>query len=59
MNNVVKGIIVTVIVLVLLIVVNVICNINGINLDTTVTGTTSAICAMYIYEKIADKKKSE
>ena len=56
MNNVVKAILVTVIVLVVLIIANVICNMNGLNLNAPGSGTLSAICAIFIYEKIADKK---
>ena len=56
MNNVVKAILVTVIVLVVLIIANIICNMNGLNLNAPGSGAISAICAMFIYEKIADKK---
>lgn len=57
--NLLKGIAVTVAVLVVLIVINVICNTNGVELNSTVTGTTAAICAMFIYEKLTKKKSNE
>ena len=53
--KVLKGFLVTVITLVVLMVANIICNKNGIELDTVVTGTTAAIAAMFIYEGITKK----
>ncbi|MCI8293144.1 MAG: hypothetical protein HFH53_06365 [Hespellia sp.] len=58
MKNFLKGAAVVAVVTIVLIIVNVICNINGIDLDSVSTGTTSAICAMFIYNGLTkDDKK--
>ena len=54
-----KGFLVTVITLVALIIVNMICNVNGINLNTIISGTTTAIVAMFIYEAITKKDRTK
>lgn len=56
-SKVLRGVVVTVVVLAVLIVVNIICNINHINLDSTLTGVSASVCAMLIYEGL--EKKAE
>lgn len=57
--KILKGFLVTVITLVSLIIVNMICNVNGINLNTIISGTTTAIVAMFIYEAITKKDRTK
>ena len=57
--KILKGFLVTVITLVALIIVNMICNVNGINLNTIISGTTTAIVAMFIYEAITKKGRTK
>jgi hypothetical protein len=57
--KILKGFLVTVITLVALIIVNMICNVNGINLNTIISGTTTAIVAMFIYEAITKKDRTK
>ena len=57
--KILKGFLVTVITLVSLIIVNIICNVNGINLNTIISGTTTAIVAMFIYEAITKKDRTK
>ena len=48
-------------ILVILMAVNVICNINGINLDAVPVGVVSAIAGMWIYQGLIklEKKKDD
>ena len=57
--KILKGFLVTVITLVALIIVNMICNVNGINHNTIISGTTTAIVAMFIYEAITKKDRTK
>jgi FtsH-binding integral membrane protein len=57
--KILKGFLVTVITLIALIIVNMICNVNGINLNTIISGTTTAIVAMFIYEAITKKDRNK
>lgn len=59
MKHFLKGAAVTVIVLVVLIVINVICNMNGIELDSVSTGTVSAVGAMLIYYGLTKNEKNK
>lgn len=58
MKNLLRGAVVVVIVMIVLIAVNMACNLKGINLDVP-TGTTSAVCAMLLYEGLTKKEKSK
>lgn len=49
MKNFLKGAAVTAVVLIVLIVINVICNMNGHELDSVSTGTVASVCAMLLY----------
>ena len=55
--NLIKGVGITVAVLIVLIIVNVICNMNGIQLDAVVTGTVAAVGAMLVYGGLTKKKE--
>ncbi len=57
--KIVKGFIITVLVLAVLLVVNIICNKNGIELNSVGTGTISAVAAMLIYGGLTKKDKTE
>lgn len=56
MKNLLKGAAVAVAVLIVNLILNIICNKQGINLDSTVTGTVSAVSAMLIYHGLVSKK---
>jgi hypothetical protein len=59
MKKLLRGVIILAIILVVLIIVNVICNINGVNLDSTITGTCTAVAAMLIYEGVEKKQAAK
>lgn len=59
MKNLLKGTAVAVIVLIVNLILNMICNKQGINLDSAVTGTVSAVSAMLIYHGLVNKEKSK
>lgn len=52
-----KGAAVVVIIMIVLIVVNMICNWNGIELDSVSTGTVAAIGGMFIYNGLISREK--
>ncbi len=52
MKHFLKGAAVTAVVLIILMVINVICNMNGINLDSVPIGVLASICAMSIYQAL-------
>ncbi len=39
-------------------ILNIICNMNGVDLNSTVMGTTSAVCAMFIYNGLIKNEKN-
>lgn len=49
MKHLLKGIAVTAAVLIVLMIINVFCNMHDIHLDSVITGTLSAVCAMLFY----------
>ncbi len=51
MNHFLKGIIVIVGIIIVNMIINIICNINGIDLNTTGISTVSSICAIFIYDR--------
>lgn len=58
MNHVLKGAAVMVGVIIVNMIINIICNMNGVELNSTIMGTTSAVCAMFIYDGwIKNEKK--
>ncbi len=59
MKSFLKGTAVWAIVMIVLIAINVICNINGINLDSVSNGAVMAVCVMLIYEGWAKKEKKD
>lgn len=59
MKNLLKGAAITAIVLIVNLILNMICNKQGINLDSTVTGTVSAVSAMLIYHGLMRKEKTK
>lgn len=59
MKHFFKGVAVTAGVLIVLMVVQVFCNMYNIHLDSTVTGTTSAVCAMLLYQGLIRIEKSK
>ena len=61
MKNLLKGAAVMVVILIVLIVINVICNVNGHELDSVLAGTAASVGAMLIYSGLTknDKKKDD
>ena len=59
MKHFIKGAAVTAAILIVLIVINVICNMSGHELDSTVTGVMAAICGMYIYDRLIKNEKNK
>lgn len=59
MKSFLKGTAVWAIVMIVFIAINVICNINGINLDSVSNGAVMAVCVMLIYEGWAKNEKKD
>ena len=59
MKKLLKGATVTVVVMVILIVINVICNMNGHELDSVSTGVAASVGAMLIYDGLTKNKKNK
>jgi len=56
MKNFLKALAITAIIMIVLIAVNVFCNMRGTELNTTATGTFTAIAGMYIYQAVTKGK---
>lgn len=56
-----KAAAITAVVLLVFMAISVICNINGINLDSVTNGSVIAVCAMLIYGELSknDQKKDD
>ena len=50
MKHLLKGAAVVAIILIVSLPIHLFCNMHGIELDSTVTGTVSAICALVLYK---------
>lgn len=59
MKHFVKGVAVMVGVIVVNMVINIVCNMNGINLNSTAQSTMSAICAVFIYNGLIKNEKNK
>lgn len=59
MNHLLKGVAVMAVVLFVNLIIHVFCNMHGINLDSTVTGTMSAVCALFIYQGLIRNEKNK
>ena len=60
MKHFLKGAAVTVVAMIVLIVINMICNVNGHELDPVSTGVVSSVGVLLIYEgSIRNEKKCE
>lgn len=60
MKHFLKGAAVMAIVMIVNMIIHIVCNMNGIDLDSTVTGTVSAVSAMIIYDGwIRNEKNKE
>ena len=57
MRHLLKGAAVTAIVLIVSMAIHVFCNMKGIELDTVVAGTVSAVCAMLLYHGLTKNEK--
>ena len=57
MKHLLKGAAITVAILIVLMIIHVFCNMKGIQLDTVMTGSTSAACAMLIYHGLTKNEK--
>ncbi len=58
MKHVLKGAAVMAGVMIVNLILNIICNMNGVDLNSTVMGTTSAVCAMFIYNGLIKNEKN-
>ncbi len=59
MKHFLKGAAVLVIIIIVLMVINVICNMNGIDLDSVSTGTVAVVGAMLIYDGLLKREKNK
>ena len=59
MKNLLKGAAITVIVLVVSMVIQIFCNVKGIQIDLTISGPTSAVCAMLVYHGLTKNEKNK
>ena len=59
MKRILKGIAVMTGVIIVNMIINIICNMNGIDLNQTLMGTTSAVCAMFIYDRLIKNDKND
>lgn len=59
MKNFLKGVATVAVVMIVSLIIHIICNKNGINLDSTVTGTVSAMSALLIYRGLTRKEKQK
>ena len=59
MKHFLKGVAVTVVVMIVLIVINVICNMNGHELDSVSTGVVASVTAMLIYSGLIKNEKNK
>ncbi len=58
MKNLLKGAAVMAAVMIANLIVSIVCNMNGIELNSTVTGTVSAVSAMLIYRGLTKNGKN-
>ena len=59
MKNLLKGAAITVIVLVVSMVIQIFCNVKGIQIDLTIAGPTTAVCAMLVYHGLTKNEKNK
>lgn len=59
MNHLLKGVAVMAGVIVVNMLINIVCNMNGIGLNSTAQSTMSAICAMFIYNGLIKNEKNK
>lgn len=57
MKNLLKGAAITVVLTIILMAIHVFCNMHGIDLNPIMTGPTSAVCAMFIYNGLTKNEK--
>ncbi len=54
-----KGAAITAVILIVFMGINVICNINGINLNFVSNGAVTAVCAVLIYRALTSNEKKK
>lgn len=59
MNHFLKGAAVVAVVLIVSLIIHVICSMNGIDLNSTVTGTVSAVSALLLYTGLIRNEKNK
>ena len=59
MKKLLKGAAVTVVIMIVLIVINMICNMNGHELDSVSTGVVASVAAMLIYDGLTKNKDNQ
>ncbi len=58
MKNLLKGAAVMAAVMIANLIISIVCNMNGIELNSTVTGTVSAVSAILIYHGLTKNEKN-
>lgn len=58
MKNLLKGAAVMAAVMIANLIISIVCNMNGIELNSTVTGTVSAVSAILIYRGLTKNEKN-
>lgn len=58
-KHLIKGIAVMVGVIIVNMIINIVCNMNGIDLNSTVAGTMSAVCALLIYNGLIKNEQNK
>ncbi len=58
MKNLLKGAVVMAAVMIANLIISIVCNMNGIELNSTVTGTVSAVSAILIYHGLTKNEKN-
>lgn len=59
MKHLLKGVAVMVGVIVVNMIINIVCNMNGIDLNSTAQSTTSSLCAVLIYDRLIKNEKNK
>ena len=59
MKNIIKGIVVVAVITIVSLVIHVFCNMHGVDLNSTATGTVSALCALLLYQGLTRNEKNK
>lgn len=59
MKHFLKGTTVTAGIIIINMLINVVCNMNGVDLNSTTTGTMSAVCGIFIYDRLIQHERTK